>query len=84
VAQLNLYVPDELAERLRKDAEAEGKSISRHVVDKYLHSEPKKKLFSPEFWAAFDELGELPEDFVAPSRTESYPEREISFDGIVD
>ncbi len=83
VAQLNLYVPDELADRLRNEAKLEGKSLSKHVVEKYLPCDPPKKVFDADFWAEFDRLGPLPDDFVAPSRESTYPEREISFDDII-
>jgi hypothetical protein len=32
MAQLNLYVPDELAERLRREAKTAGLSLSRYVL----------------------------------------------------
>ena len=82
VAQLNLYVPDELADRLRQDAEAEGKSLSKHVVDKYLNTSVKKPVLGPEFWEKFDKLGPMPEDFVAPTRVDTYPERTVSLDDL--
>jgi hypothetical protein len=82
VAQLNLYVPDELAERLRQDAAAEGKSLSKYVVDRYLSDFVKAPILGPEFWEEFDKLGPLPDDFVAPSRIETLPERVVSFDDL--
>lgn len=83
MAQINLYVPDDIADQLRRDAEAAGKSLSKHIVERITKAEPRKKLFSPEFWAEFDRLGPMPDDFVAPSREDTYPERKISFDDIV-
>ncbi len=32
MAQLNLYVPDDLAERLRREAEQANTSLSRYVI----------------------------------------------------
>jgi hypothetical protein len=81
VAQLNLYVPDEIAAKLRSGAESEGKSLSSFVVDKFILPSFEQKLFGPEFWRRMDELGPLPDDFVAPPR-ELDPDLDWSFDDI--
>ncbi|MCX6610513.1 MAG: hypothetical protein NTW74_06630 [Acidobacteria bacterium] len=82
MAQLNLYVPDEIAERLKLDAEASGKSLSKFVVDRLLSESTQKKAFGPEFWMKLGALGPLPEDFVAPDRDEKHPDPEWSFDDL--
>ena len=67
MAQLNLYVPDQLADQLRREAASAGKSLSKLVVDKYLISSPTKKAFSPGFWQKLQDLGPLSDDFAAPT-----------------
>lgn len=82
VAQLNLYVPDAMAEQLRHDAEAAGKSLSKFVVERLTLQTGSAKVFGPEFWKKLEALGPLPPDFVAPHRDDRQPEPEWSFDDL--
>lgn len=82
VAQLSIYLPDDIAERLRLEAESTGKSLSKVVLENYLLPHHAKKQFGPEFWAHLQSLGPIPDDFVAPCRDEVFPEPDWSFDDI--
>ena len=82
MAQLNLYVPDQLAEQLRREAASAGKSLSKLVVEKYLRAAPPGNAFGPVFWKKLHDLGPLPDDFVAPSRDDVQAEPSWSFDDL--
>lgn len=68
VAQLNLYVPDDVAARLKREAELQGQSLSKYVVSQLVQKRTAILPFGPEFFAGLDALGPMPVDFVAPPR----------------
>jgi hypothetical protein len=62
VAQLNLYVPDDLAARLKSEARQAGQPLSRYVIS--LLSGRKKSGWPPGY---FEKIrGCLSEDFAIP------------------
>jgi len=80
VAQLNLYVPDEVAKELKQHAAAEGKSLSRYVLDRLQESTSQIPAFGPDFWAHLKRLGPVSDDFVAPKRPGPGALKDISLD----
>ena len=68
MAQLNLYVTDEVAARLRREADLQGQSLSKYVVSKLVSRRTATPPLGPDFFAALDALGPMPIDFVAPPR----------------
>lgn len=82
MAQLNLYVPDEVAARPRREADLQGQSLSKYVAEKYLKIQTGRMAIDAEFLAGLDALGPMPEDFVAPPRETDHQEPDWSFDDL--
>jgi predicted transcriptional regulator len=65
MGQLNVYVPDELEEKIKKEAKREGKSVSAFVLEAVKHRvdpESWNEEFLKTFGAAEDLDLEEPED----------------------
>ena len=61
MAQLNLYVPDELEERIKERAKREGKSVSLFVTD-LVRKSVSPRAWTKEFISTFGGWGgEFPE-----------------------
>lgn len=66
MAQLNVYVPDELEEKIKKEAKRAGKSVSAFMVDA-VRTQVDPKRWSAEFLSTFGSWeGEFPEIKDAP------------------
>ena len=59
MAQLNIYVPDEVAVNLRRLADREGVSLSKYATSLLTRDQPSQ--WPPEFFA--ETCGFLTEDF---------------------
>lgn len=79
MAQLNLYVPDEVAVRLRGLAESQGKSLSGFVVDLIQHSIEAREF---DWKAHFERLAQLsPSDIEYTDKDRYFGKlRDISLD----
>ena len=62
MGQLNVYVPDDLEEKIKEEAKREGKSVSSFVLEAVKNRiEPKS--WSKEFLATFGSVsGDFPDD----------------------
>jgi len=61
MGQLNVYVPDELEEKIKKEAKREGKSVSAFVLEA-VKSKVEPTGWSKEFLSTFGSWeGEFPE-----------------------
>ncbi|MBI2605122.1 MAG: ribbon-helix-helix protein, CopG family [Deltaproteobacteria bacterium] len=61
MAQLNVYLPEDLKEKIQSRAKAEGKSISAYLTE-IVRREIEPKAWSPEFIATFGSWeGDFPE-----------------------
>ncbi len=66
MAQLNLYIPDELEEKIREKAQKEGKSISAFVAD-LVNENISPTEWTKDFVATFGAWeGEFPEIIALP------------------
>jgi hypothetical protein len=72
VAQVTIYLPDELAERLRRDAKRSGRSLSAYIAE-LAERKPVRRKWPPGFerlygaWrGTFPDIGELPVDEPEP------------------
>jgi hypothetical protein len=62
VAQLNVYVSDELEVKIKREAKREGKSVSAYVLEA-VKDRIEPKGWSPDFVATFGSLGDdFPDD----------------------
>lgn len=80
MAQLNLYVPDELAAELKEEAAAKGVSLSRHVQERLQLRQGPAYAFDGKFWEKLGDLGKASADFQAPKRPGPKQLRTISLD----
>ncbi len=76
MGQLNVYVPDDLEEKIKKEAQREGKSVSSFVLEAVKNKiEPKR--WSKEFLATF---GSVSDDF--PDDIKDLPPQERDFSAL--
>ena len=76
MAQLNVYVPDDLEEKIKKEAKREGKSVSAFVLEAVKNKiEPKS--WSKEFLATF---GSMRDNF--PDEIEDLPQQKRDFSAL--
>ncbi|MGK5086457.1 ribbon-helix-helix domain-containing protein [Bdellovibrionota bacterium FG-2] len=73
MGQLNIYAPDELEEKIKKEAQKEGKSVSAFVLEA-VKNRIEPKAWSQEFLATFGSVGA---DF--PDDIEDLPQQERDF-----
>lgn len=76
MAQLNVYVPDDLEEKIKGEAKREGKSVSAFVLEA-VRSKITPKGWSKEFLATF---GAASSDF--PDDIEELPQQERDFSAL--
>lgn len=65
MAQLNVYIPDEQALRLRKEAKEAGLPLSRYVVRLLDHEPGGADAWPPDYFTSV--CGFLIDDFVEPA-----------------
>ena len=70
MSQLNIYVPDDMEEKIKKEAKREGKSVSAFVLEA-VKDKIKPRAWSKEFLASFGSVGK---DF--PDEIEDLPQQE--------
>jgi hypothetical protein len=75
MAQLTIYLPDEIESRARKAAKAKGESVSRWVADQVVHSLadtwPKAVLDAAGAFPEFPSLDEIRAGYGQDIRRES-------------
>lgn len=80
MAQLNLYVPDELAAELKEEAALKGVSLSRLVQERLRQERGPVQAFDQGFWQKLSALGKASADFQAPKRPGPKQLRTVNLD----